>query len=237
MTAGNIVPVDEEIAEAHSLSSADRMRSDRAVKVNPHVNFVEFHHPDGTTSVIAVPLKEPYRSTRIRYYLNKRNPETGERWFFAQRQKPAPEMKYRCFVETGMGQCQKRLLTLADLLNHAEAKHPQECLRYGDLIVAIRRRLQLNIDPMLMQELGLAPQAATPVADPQPVDAAMLEVSDRADCDVCGWKNVKGTPQGLMIHKNKWCKGAADGSESGIEEGRDEGAEPADAGGAGIAVQ
>lgn len=222
------VAVDEEISDSIELSERDKMRANQAVKVNPHVNFVEFHHPDGTTSVIACPLKEPHRSTRIRYYLKKRNPFTGERWFFANRVTPAPIAKYNCFVEGSMGKCQKKLHNLSDLLMHAEAKHPQECQRYGDLINAIRSRLSSRVDPELLREVGLMPPEGEEPAEivTSTVDVGIIR------CPQCEWHTLpehKRPEFALQAHTRAKHKEPSheERQESVPESGSGEGAEPA----------
>jgi len=128
-------------------------------------NFVRFYHPDGTHSDLACPTYNPQRPTpwrerKILYYLKKRR--DGKQWFFLTPQAPEPERPYRCFVVDGTGQqCTKRLGNLSALFSHVQTRHFEEAKMYGELLQALSRKMQMNLDPNLLKELGIAP----PVAD------------------------------------------------------------------------
>lgn len=130
-------------------------------------NFVRFYHPDGTHSDLACPTynpmrPSPWRERKILYYLKKRR--NGKQWFFLTPQADPPARPYRCFVVDGTGeQCAKRLGNLSALFSHVTTRHFEESKMYGDLLQALSRKMQMNLDPNLLKELGVEQggQAAT----------------------------------------------------------------------------
>lgn len=122
-------------------------------------NFVRFYHPDGTWSEIAAPTYNPSRPTPYREqflmrYLKKRGPNGG-RWFFLTQQAPPPELPIRCFVEPSGRQCPKRLRTIPDLYMHVISKHGEESKMYADVLEAMKRKMQAQLEPTVLQALGI----------------------------------------------------------------------------------
>lgn len=127
-------------------------------------NFVRFYHPDGTTSDLPAPTFNPQRPTNYRkrflqYWLGKRGPNGG-RWFFLKPQAPRAELPHRCFVAPGGRQCTKRLPTIPDLYMHVMAKHGEEAKLYADVLEAMRRKMQTQLDPETVRTLGLGESPA-----------------------------------------------------------------------------
>ena len=121
-------------------------------------NFVRFYHPDGTWSEIAAPTfnparPTPYRERFLMKYLKKR--VGGQQWFFLTKQAEPPELPYRCFVKPGGRQCTKRLGSLPDLYMHIMGRHGEEAKLYGDFMKAIERKMQQDVAPEILTELGL----------------------------------------------------------------------------------
>jgi len=132
-------------------------------------NFIRFHHPDGTNSILAAPTYNPakptpYRRRFLQHWLAKRGPNGGK-WYYLTRQAPEAELPIRCFVKPGGRQCTKRLQSLPDLYMHIIAKHGEESKLYGNFLKAIQDKMQAEVDPETLKTLGLGeiPKAAPEV--------------------------------------------------------------------------
>lgn len=130
-------------------------------------NHVRFHHPDGTHSDIAGPTYNPKRPTPylkrfLEHWLSKPGPKGG-RWFYLERQAPAPEANIRCFVEgcPRAGGFKNNL----HLYQHVMAKHSQESQMYADVLEEMKRQTQAQLDPEVVRQLGIGPKAE---AEPTP---------------------------------------------------------------------
>ena len=122
-------------------------------------NFIRFYHPDGTYSEIAAPTYNPrrptpYRRRFLQYWLGKRGPNGG-RWFFLTRQAPAPELPLQCFVRPGGRPCTKHLRSIPDLYMHVMGRHGEESKLYADVLEAMKKKMQAQLDPETVKALGL----------------------------------------------------------------------------------
>ena len=161
-------------------------------------NMETFYHRNGTTSVIAVPNKEPYRSNRRRYYLNKRDGE-GQRIFFSKPQCPAPVPTFRCFIPVGgTGKCNKGCYSLGDLYNHLRQKHPEESAgAYAEMVNAITKKLREEaLDEETLKALGVVKEGTVAVAEPAEGTPALFW------CRVEGCKRFFDSEQGRKMHES-----------------------------------
>ena len=159
-------------------------------------NMETFYHKNGTTSVIAVPNKEPYRSNRRRYYLNKRDGE-GNRIFFSKPQCPAPVPTFHCFIPIGgAGKCNKGCYSLGDLYNHIHYKHPEEAAGpYAEMVNAITKKLREEaLDPDTLKALGVQ-MVPVPGTDLSAAPALFW-------CRAEGCKRFFDSEQGRKMHES-----------------------------------
>jgi hypothetical protein len=128
----------------------------------------------------------------------------------------AAPLIFQCFAAPNF--CKSKFDTKANLITHMYAAHPMESAQMPEEIEIVRKAA--NKDNAALQAIVrqmadtpdpsaiVAPQAvrdahnATVVDIPAPVATTLSVVYD---CD-CGWKNEKGTKQGLDMHQNRWCK-------------------------------
>jgi hypothetical protein len=159
-------------------------------------NMETFYHKNGTTSVIAVPNKEPYRSNRRRYYLNKRDGE-GQRIFFSKPQCPAPVPTFRCFIPVGTAKCNKGCYSLGDLYNHLRRTHPEESAgAYAEMVNAITKKLREEaLDEETLKALGVVKEGAVATAE-------STEVPPLFWCRVGVCKRFFDSEQGRKMHES-----------------------------------
>lgn len=160
-------------------------------------NFIRFYHPDGTWSDLAAPTfnskrPTPYRERFIMQYLKKRGPDGGK-WFFLSQQAPPPEAPFRCFVAPGGRQCTKKLRTLPDLYMHVMTRHTEESKMYGEVLAALNKKMQAQLDPELVKQLGLGEM---PAQEP-PVD-----MPEMFYCRVDGCPRFFDSEQGRKMHES-----------------------------------
>jgi hypothetical protein len=159
-------------------------------------NFVRFHHPDGTHSDLAAPTYNPKKPTPYleRFLVSKMKklgPNKG-RWFFLERQAPAPELPIRCFVEG----CPRAggFSNNRHLWQHVMSKHGEESHLYGNILDALKKQTQADLDPEMLKQLGLGPtlEAKAATAGPQVFT-----------CTVGGCERFFDTEQGRKLHERE----------------------------------
>jgi hypothetical protein len=155
-------------------------------------NFGRFYHPDGTHSDLPLPTFNPKRPTPYRDRVIQsrlRKLKDGKRWWFTRPQRDPPELPLRCFVEPGGVQCTKRLRTLNDLHMHVMAKHFEESKMYADVLDAMKKKTQMNLEPTVAAALSL--------------DTAKVEGPELFHCTVEGCGRFFDTEQGQKLHERK----------------------------------
>lgn len=162
-------------------------------------NFIRFFHPDGTWSDLAAPTYNPHRPTpyRKRFLQNWLGKlRNGQRWFFLEPQAKAPELPIHCFVEPGGVKCTKRLRNIPDLYMHVISRHFEESKLYADVLDALKRKMQMQIEPGLVAAMGLGPDMESPA----PPEKAEVEIPELFYCRNEGCKRFFDTAQGLYQH-------------------------------------